>query len=181
MKCPQCKAKGLSPTRLEPSLGALACGACGGTLLNLVSYRLWQELHEGELNSEVELTSQPDQPSGALLCAKCSRIMLKFQYTTDSSHVLDVCSYCEDVWFQENEWEYLRSLLLHGELPKIFTEPWQRNLRARRTSETLEREWDRRLGPELHSRIREIDSWLREHPDRASILDYLVASDPYST
>ena len=107
--------------------------------------------------------------------------MLKFRYTTDSGHVLDVCGHCEDVWLQANEWEFLKARSLHGELPKIFTQPWQKDLRAERARQAFEEGWDRRMGKDLHDKAREIHAWLRHHPNRSAFLDYLSSKDPYGT
>lgn len=180
MHCPNCKNQDLLPTKLETSLSAFGCRECGGKLLNLVAYRLWRELHATEAESETALVAEPEEGRDALLCSKCSRIMLKFRYTTDTEHVIDVCNYCEDIWLQENEWEFLKRFSLHGDIPKIFTEPWQRDLRSQRTRQTLEEEWDRRLGPELHSTVKELAAWLEEQPQKDSVLDYLSSHDPYS-
>lgn len=188
MKCPQCKHDHLPPFKLEPNLGAMRCEKCGGVLLDLVAYRLWQELHAAELTSTADLIADPKQPPeqgpeesmGALSCAKCQRIMLKFRYSTQTRHRLDVCSHCDEVWLQEHEWEFLKSHALHGELPKVFTDPWQRKLREQQTRQTFEQQWDQRLGEEMHAKTRDIDSWLREHPRRSAILDYLLAADPYA-
>ena len=81
---------------------------------------------------------------------------------------------------QENEWEFMKSISLHGDIPKIFTEPWQRDLRSQRTRQALEKEWERSLGPELHTRAKELAVWLEEQPQRDSLLDYLSSRDPYS-
>ena len=180
MKCPQCKSADLQPAKLEPNLGAHTCDTCGGTLLDLVAYRLWRET-QATPPSATGIVKTPEETSQALLCSKCERIMLRFRYTEHTKHVLDLCSYCDDVWLQENEWEFMRVYAVQGDLPRVFTDPWQRKLRARRTKAVLDEEWDHRLGAELHGKAKEIDKWLREHPNRASFLDYLLASDPYDT
>ncbi len=179
MHCPQCAAGSLSPIKLEPSLAALGCNQCDGALLSLVAYRLWRELHVTEVLPEVYHATEPVEPGAAILCPRCKRIMLRFRYTTESANVLDVCSHCDDVWLQENEWCFLKGRSLQGDLTAIFTEPWQRSLRKKRTRAAMEVEWEQRLGPELHSQAREMRSRLHDHPNRASFLDYLLSPDPY--
>jgi len=179
MLCPQCKTKLLKPIKLEPSLGALACESCGGTLLDLVAYRVWREVHTHE--AETNLESVPEDSTKALLCPKCERIMSRFRYALESNHVIDVCAHCDHVWLQDEEWEFLSTHSPARDLPKIFTDPWQRRLRTERTKNVLEQDWDRRLGTDLHRSAKDIDAWLRDHPKRADFLDYLLAADPYET
>ena len=179
MQCPVCTTSTFVPTRLEPGLAAHECLGCGGVVLDLAGYRLWRERHPEEIDSEIPLSQEPESGTPAVLCARCDRIMLRYRYTRDSSHVLDVCSHCDNVWLQKGEWAFLKGLRLHGALPRIFTDPWQRALRAERTRQVLESGWDERLGEELHQEVAEIREWIRTHPRQEAILDYLLNPDPY--
>ena len=189
MQCPECKQGDLTPTKLEPSLPARGCLTCHGAVLDLVAWRLWRERHpeEGHLGEGQRGVNQgpkpepeaPAAPGRALTCPGCSRLMVRFRYTLDTPHVLDVCSHCDLAWLQENEWEWLKHLELAGTITRLFTDPWQRNLRRRRTEQTFETEWDERLGPELHEEARELKAWLDAQPNRDALLDYLRTAKPY--
>ena len=179
MDCPECNSSRLTPVKLEPSLPAKGCGSCRGALLDLVTYRLWTERHTHELTGSGDVVAEPQEGRAALLCPGCTRIMLRFRYTADTPHVLDVCMTCDHAWLQGNEWEFLKCRALHGELTQVFTDPWQQNLRKTRTREVLGSEWDRRLGADLHAEIQELREWLKEHPKRQDLLDYLRSDEPY--
>ncbi|MEM7018134.1 MAG: hypothetical protein AAF512_12445 [Pseudomonadota bacterium] len=179
MQCPQCSKSILAPAKLEFSLGAMGCKSCNGTLLSLVGYRIWREHHSHEVEESSDLEEMPEEPGKAISCTKCKRLMPRFRYTSDTRHVLDVCTYCEEVWLQEHEWEFLKHRELHGNLPHIFTDPWQKKRQTEQRKITLSDSWDKRLGGELHEEVAEIRTWLENHPQRDSILHYLSMKDPY--
>lgn len=88
----------------------------------------------------VKALSDADDTTRAMICPKCQRIMLKFKFAADIDHGIDVSTRCEEVWLDEGEWHYLRVTHIHGDLPKIFTEPWQRRLREQRGRKVMEAE-----------------------------------------
>ena len=74
MQCPNCKSDTLKPAKLKPTLSCSICSECDGTLLSLVSYRLWRENHPTEID-EVEASEDPqdtEDTTRALLCPKCA-------------------------------------------------------------------------------------------------------------
>ena len=180
MQCPSCKSTSFRPAKLEPSLGALECTGCEGMVLDLVSYRLWRERNLMADAGDAPLKSAPDADHPALLCPRCSRIMLRFRYTKDTTHVLDVCSHCDTVWLQAGEWEFLKNLGLHAHVSQIFTDPWQRQLRSERTRDAQSGQWDQRLGAELHEELAELRTRIEGHANRGEILAYLQSADPYA-
>ena len=179
MQCPQCGEAALTPVKLEPSLAARGCRACNGALLDLVQYRLWRERHADKESTPASVAEVPTESTRAMTCAHCSRIMLRFRYTEDTNHVLDVCTYCDDVWLQDGEWEYLKAHQLSDELTQIFTESWQRQLRAGRGRARLHDHWDDQLGAELHQEIAEVRAWLEGHEKSEQLKRYLWDDDPY--
>ena len=129
-RCPNCQTARLKPARLESNLPCSICLNCEGVLLSLVSYRQWRAYYPTELD-EVGVTEEPQDvqdTTRALLCPRCTRIMLKFKFSCDPVHRLDVCTHCEDVWLDRGEWECLKVRELHGQLPSVFTALWQRRL-----------------------------------------------------
>jgi hypothetical protein len=180
MKCPSCQSSKLGPVKLEPSLPALSCLDCGGAVLDLVAYRLWLERHSHERTEQAEVEEEPATGTSALSCCRCSRVMLRYRYTRDSSHVLDICTHCDNVWIQNNEWPFLKKNSLVGQLPRIFTDPWQRALRMKRAEKTFKQDWEQRLGADLHLEVAELREWLIAHPKKAQILAYLMNEDPYA-
>ena len=179
MDCPKCQ-KPLTVSRLEAHLGCNGCEQCEGVLLNLITYRVWRETNPAEVDA-CEVTPDPAAANTkhALLCPKCQRLMVKFKFATDLSHALDVCSHCEEVWLDRGEWDYLKERDIHGDLPRVFTDPWQRRLRQARNEVSLEKIWTDKLGSEDHQRVKEVARWLEDHPQRALLMGYLNSEDPY--
>ena len=121
----------------------------------------------------------PEEPGHALNCKRCQRIILRFRYTTDTRHMLDVCVHCEDVWLQQGEWEFLKSRQLSGALPKVFTDPWQHDRRQSAQQVALADDWNERLGIELHAEAAQLRRWLDQHPQKSELILYLTVEDPY--
>ncbi|MDX1512915.1 MAG: hypothetical protein R3174_04145 [Gammaproteobacteria bacterium] len=181
MNCPNCGTAELKPGKLEHNLPCLTCGDCNGALLPLVAYRYWRENFPAEVE-HAEVTkaySDSTDTEKALLCPKCRRIMLKFRFATDVDHGIDVCSHCQEVWLDEGEWHYLRVRHIHGSLPSVFTDPWQKHLREQRTKKVLESEWRKKLGEDDFNETEKIHQWLKSHPNRSAILAFLISEDPY--
>lgn len=181
MECPNCGTGDLKPGRLEHNLPCMTCTECNGALLPLVGYRHWKENFPAEVERAevIKALSDADDTTRALICPKCQRIMLKFKFAADIDHGLDVCTHCEEVWLDEGEWHYLRVRHIHGELPKVFTEPWQRRLREQRGRKVMEGEWRKKLGGNDFEETVKIHAWLQSHPKRTAILDFLINEDPY--
>ena len=181
MECPKCGAGELKPGKLEHNLPCALCSECNGALLPLVAYRYWRENFPAEVK-RAEVTkalSDEDDTARAMLCPKCRRIMLKFKFAADTDHGIDVCTHCEEVWLDDGEWHYLRVRHIHGSLPSVFTEPWQRHLREQRTRNVLQGEWRKKLGAADFEEATKIHEWLKSHPKRAAILDFVMSDDPF--
>ena len=175
MECPACNDGRLKPGWLEPNLPAYRCNLCQGVLLQLISYRAWNELgSQIEPTEDGELVS--DDTAKALQCPRCDRLMVKFRFATETGHRLDICTRCEDVWLDDGEWDYLKHRCLHGELPEIFTEPWQRQLHKRIQAERTRDYWTRRLGDQAED-AESVRDWLMAQPNKRDILLYLMDRD----
>ncbi|MFK8017082.1 MAG: zf-TFIIB domain-containing protein [Gammaproteobacteria bacterium] len=173
MHCPACDDATLAPSELEHGLLSLGCKDCDGHLVSLVSYRLWHDRFRAEAttddNSQESLESDTRK---ALLCPKCQRVMLKHKYSATHSRRLDLCTHCDEVWFDGGEWEHLRRLALTDSLPAVFTEPWQRALRSQESEQSMAQRWRDVLGDD-HDRAADIARWLADNPNAAHILRFL--------
>ena len=105
--------------------------------------------------------------------------MLKFKFLSDLDHCLDVCIHCEDVWLDRGEWDYLKVRKIEGQLPRIFTNPWQRRLRKARTEQALESGWLRRLGDTDFAEAERVHEWLKDHPTRDVLVAFLNSKNTY--
>lgn len=175
MTCPACSKAELNPVRLEESLPALGCAACGGALLSLVSYRNWRE----QAGNDASLDTVPaDAPSAkdtlsALRCPKCSHFMSKYRVSAaEESNQVDLCSHCDEVWLDHGEWELLERLALAGRLTQVFTQPWQQRLRSEQVQRRAEKRWREQLGDD-YDRANEVRAWIAASPHARELLAFL--------
>ena len=88
---------------------------------------------------------------------------------------IDLCGSCDEAWLDHGEWGVLKTLELANRLPKVFTEQWQRKVRTeKREAARMERLQDQ-VGEGDAARAEEVRNWLKSHPRRGVILQFLSA------
>ena len=180
MNCPNCRNSLLLAQELEPGLIAATCELCEGALLPLLNYRYWVE---GRFWADgvLEHAPKPDEvvaedTDHVVLCAKCQRMMIKYRIGLEPSNKIDLCANCDEVWLDRNEWELLKSVGIHHQLPSILTDSWQRNLRRERQNELLQARYRKLLGDSDLERLNDFKAWLDQHPEKNQIKQFLLAS-----
>lgn len=179
MNCPQCRGYQLEPKEIESGLVGAVCPKCEGALLSLMNYRFWNDrnaLDVKTINSEVEVEEIHQEAvdnSSALACPKCSRFMSKFNIGSSSSNRIDLCTGCDEAWLDKGEWRLLKQLDLHGKLPKIFTDAWQRNIRLKRQEQHLDDRYEALLGVDDFAKVTEFKQWLAQHSKATEIRHFL--------
>ncbi|MFL6549011.1 MAG: zf-TFIIB domain-containing protein [Povalibacter sp.] len=175
MKCPVCRTPDLQPTMIEEMLPSLGCAVCEGTLLSLLYYRHWAENHKPATQSQSpsEVSVIPEAAQNAVMCPKCSRVMTKYKLAGTVANRIDLCASCDEVWLDRGEWELLDQLQLSHQMPAIFTDAWQRKLRAAKTEETRRAILQKTVGNESATRVEAFREWLNEQSLKSTILTYL--------
>lgn len=177
MDCPQCKGYQLQPTEIDSGLVAGACLKCDGVLITLMNYGYWLENFEANKGSEVDgEVIIPEDSEDAKICPKCSRFMMKYRIGLESKNRLDYCASCEEVWLDKGEWRLLRQLGLGSQLPKIFTDAWQKNIRLQRQEELLSERYIELLGKDDFVKVDDFSRWLNSHPEKAQIKQYIIST-----
>lgn len=176
-QCPQCSDSTLVHTMLAENLAAYGCGTCLGTLVSLVSYRAWRESPAGRHAMKDVPTAQPDVDAqdsvGAKNCPKCRSLMSKYRISAARRNRLDYCPHCEEVWLDDGEWQLVESLVTSGEFAKVFTQAWQRHLRAD-VSQAMEEQRLRELLGEDYERVARFAEWLNAQPAKQEIVARLA-------
>ena len=85
------------------------------------------------------------------------------------------------MWLDQNEWEALKAADLHDEINKILTQPWQRHIDDETTFSRYDGMYRERFGADDYEKIKEIRKWLAEHPNRNSLIAFLLDKNPYSS
>lgn len=182
MKCPSCKGYELQANEIEVGLLAAEFVKCEGKLLSIMHYQYWLEkffiFHHDDIEAaSVEVKKlAPVDSHEAKLCPKCSRLMSKFQIEHDIDNRLDMCAACEEVWLDKGEWQLLKSLDLQSDLPKIFTDAWQRKIRIQKREEYQKERYIGLLGEDDFNKVDNFQRWVNAHPEKLLIRQYIVAS-----
>lgn len=173
MHCPTCnKSSTLKPVKLNGDLPARECAECHGILIDLLSYRAWRE-HRQEQQAESPAVVDVSDNARAMLCPKCSRLMLKFRIGGETRNAIDVCLHCDEAWLDQGEWELLGALALQSKLTNIFTEPWQRRIKAEQNERFHAERNEALIGKTSLERIDAFLSWVEDHPNRDEVLRIL--------
>jgi Zn-finger nucleic acid-binding protein len=172
MKCPRCKTPDLMPTMIEEYLPAMACNQCEGSLVSLLYYRHWAETSKPD-TPPAPANSPPRDTTTAIMCPKCSRVMTKYRLLGSVDNRLDVCATCDEAWLDGGEWELLEELQLSHKMPAIFTDAWQRRIRAEKTEETRSAILQKMIGESAARRVEEFRAWLNAQKQKSTILTYL--------
>lgn len=176
MKCPRCKTPDLKPTMIDEHLPAAGCASCHGSLVSLVYYRHWAETQKPASESNADDTTisiETTDTTTALMCPKCSRVMMKYKLTGTVSNRLDVCSLCDEAWLDGGEWELLEALQLSLLMPAIFTDAWQRRIRREVVEGTRRQVLERMIGDDGVAKVEEFKEWLTQNKHKSDIMVYL--------
>ncbi|MEH6469966.1 MAG: hypothetical protein V7752_01840 [Halopseudomonas sp.] len=103
-------------------------------------------------------------------------MMTKFRIGLANDNRIDLCGSCDDAWLDNGEWQLLKQLELHDQLPKIFTEGWQRNIRRQRQQQQVQAKYTELIGEESFSKVDQFKSWVDKHPQKDQIKQYLIIS-----
>ena len=179
-RCPVCKTNTLSPATLQDGLPAHRCERCQGVWISSNPYLAWLKTHGPDLPEKAARTDLPTWDTRELkLCPDCSRIITRYRVLPDQKFYLDHCNHCNGVWLDKDEWTVLVERNLHDNLNSFFTKPWQDRIRREEARGVLDKLYIEKFGADDYARLKEFQEWLAEHPQRAMLLAFLQADDPY--
>jgi len=178
MKCPKCKTVDLRATRIENDLPAAGCTNCSGALVSLLYYRDWAERH-GSAAQPGQNAARDDvkDTTTAISCPKCGRLMTKYKISGCVANRLDVCPGCDEAWLDGGEWDLLKALELSHDLPAVFTDHWQRNIRRQVAADTRRNILRGKIGDSALAQVESFKSWIGDQDRRHDILAYLHATE----
>jgi len=181
MKCPVCKDDLLQHETLESNVPAYKCGRCNGIWLSSTEYLAWLQLHNQTLPDKacVDIPVPVWDTQELKLCADCGRILSRYKVLPNTKFVLDHCGHCNGVWLDKGEWDILIARNLLGKINQFFTRAWQTSLQEEEAKAELDKLYTVKFGIADYARAKEIWNWLRDHPQRAMLLAYLQAENPF--
>ena len=177
MKCPKCKTSNLHPTKMEQGLSGMGCNECNGVFVSLLYYRDWAErfLDASAENESAEALNpeELENTHNAMSCPKCSRLMTKYRVSSEYDNRLDLCVNCDEAWLDKGEWLLLKSLSLGSNMPLVFTEQWQKQVRQQVSEDARRARFVDSLGEDVVSEADKVRQWLKDSSQRGQILLYL--------
>ncbi len=179
MKCPSCKSNTLFPSFIEASFRSHTCKTCKGNWVLIEDYVFWSTRQSFNTHVE-EVSFDLEDSTKALLCPMTGRIMMKYKINNLTDHKLDYSPSVGGVWLDSGEWEYLKTQGLANALGRIFTESWQREIRAGNTKATLEELYKSKFGEHDYQKLKEIREWVSSLDNKEDARSYLLSKDPYS-
>lgn len=183
MQCPVCKETTLIKKSGENRPLGKTCSKCEGHWITYPDYQAWlkNQKHnkvESEADS-VEAKISYESTKHALLCPDCGRILQKYRIAHDLDLILDHCGGCHGVWFDNNEWEAIKTKGIHKEVHLFFTDAWQTQMRDEISKKTMEAVYDEKFGPETHKELKRLKEWLDQQPQQSALIAYLKSDAPY--
>lgn len=182
MDCPVCKRASFQKQDLDHNLVGRRCMRCEGVWISAAEYWKWvktRDAAEQALFDAAEVSLPVENVGQAKICPECGHLLRRYKVWPNVKFYLDRCSNCQGVWFDRNEWEYLKAQGAHDHIHEIFGEFWQEDIREQEARQRLEDLYLERFGAEDYARIKEIRAWLWEHPHQGALLAYLSDKDPY--
>ena len=177
MDCPVCR-RSLAEIELEDGLRGRECPGCGGRWISSVNYLDWLHRHGNELPTGavdgVAAAEQATESRGAKICLECGAIMHPLRVGHGITFKIDRCGRCGGLWLDRNEWESLRARGLHDDLYLIYTDGWQKALRAQEAQEIGDVMLLERLGAADLERVKEIRACLDRHPEKRLLISLLL-------
>ncbi|MDD5135579.1 MAG: zf-TFIIB domain-containing protein [Candidatus Omnitrophota bacterium] len=179
MICPVCKTVALQNEDLLQNLVAKSCKQCHGRWIPSYQYWQWLDKH-GDILPEKpkeEAISLPVEDTGAgKLCPECGHFLTHRKVGHSMDFSLDRCSNCGGIWFDRNEWEVLLSRNLHDEVHFVFSSPWQKQVREEENTQIYESRIEKILGPEDYGKLKDMATWIKSHPNKSTIVSYILDS-----
>ena len=114
------------------------------------------------------------------ICPDCGHFSRKYKVGTKIDFYVDCCGHCNGVWLDKKEWEVLKAEDLHDEINMIFTSPWQRRIADEATAGKLDTLCLEKFGAVDYEKVKGIRAWLQDHPNRNTLITFLIEKDPFS-
>ena len=180
--CPVCHVA-LSQMLLEKKLPAYRCPRCEGIWIASNEYLAWLRSQPASMVDDIMIDDVLPLPvvdnRQAILCPECGHFLRRFKIWPDITFHVERCGGCNGIWFDRNEWDVLKHHNLHSSVTGFFTDAWQQKLRHEEMRRRFEKMYRQKFGVEDYHKIKELRSWVSNHPQGGGLLAYLTDPDPY--
>jgi Zn-finger nucleic acid-binding protein len=180
--CPICKTVQLvHHTMPDSGVPSYQCPRCEGIWIAANEYLRWAQTQDTVLPEKLDTGGDiPNWDIAQLkVCPGCGHFLTRYRVLPGVPFYLDRCSQCNGVWLDKNEWGVLVEHNLHDKVNQLFTQPWQAKIQKAEARAMLDKLYTEKFGAEDYAKIQEMGTWLRNHPQRAMLMAFLQAKEPY--
>ncbi|WP_445355306.1 hypothetical protein ACJJI5_00975 [Microbulbifer sp. EKSA008] len=182
-RCTSCKDGVLKPGSIEELFRGYTCSSCEGNWILIEDYLSWKRQNP-EYKFPEDISNLNDvvaeDTKRAILCPVSGSIMQKIKIIASSEHRIDYSTVVGGVWLDKGEWDLLKAEGLAGSLNFLVTHEWQKKIRENKAQETFSEMYRSKFGDDLYDKAKEVRKWLNSTEQKADVLAYLNAEDPYS-
>ncbi|PZD72265.1 hypothetical protein C1752_03852 [Acaryochloris thomasi RCC1774] len=171
--CPACQSVTLESTNLEAHLSASQCSSCDGHWVAADDYHAW--LENGPQAAAATAAVAVEDSTHAVFCPHCSQLMRKTNVGHDLNFYLDQCPCCHGVWFDQHEWDNLKSKDLHTQVHQMSSAAWQQKARQYSLRSTVRQVYASKFSSTDYSEAERIKNWLERHPQKQDLLSFFAA------
>jgi len=177
MTCPVCErtlqqAVLLEPDGERPSLRGFRCSAGHGVFLPSDLYFSWRDTSTSGPAEALDspLSDEVGDIKQAKLCPQDSHIMSRYRVAEEGSFWLDRCATCGGTWFDGTEWDATVQADLHKQLPRVFSDSWQRDMVERSIDTFHARRLAEWIGDQDVQKAEAFREWVWNHEHSALLL-----------
>ncbi len=181
MKCTACGQGDLSPCLIDGLFRAHNCSNCGGYWILVEDFVAWKENHPNfQFAVDAQLSEIANDSKKAMLCPITGTLMQKYKISANCEHKVDYSPSVGGLWLDKGEWQLLKSEGIAGALNSLVTQTWQKKIRDQQAQSRFVTLYEEKFGKATYQKVKEFRQWLDQQPQKADLLAYLCAHDPYS-
>jgi Zn-finger nucleic acid-binding protein len=188
MHCPKHKETDLKATRVSGDLKAQQCSQCQGVWIPALDYSAWQAKQPKPASTQQSSAAMspamsPNQslsftPSEfdakAGFCPECGIYLSRAKIPLKTPFYVERCLSCGGIWCDRGEWKALEDLHLHTNVPQLFSNQWQAQMREVNQVQQERQALIDKLGADLANRLFDLVSILEKHEHGNFAAAYLV-------
>jgi Zn-finger nucleic acid-binding protein len=177
--CPVCKTPLSFGRNVQPGLPVSDCGSCHGFWIAAENYWKWIEIAPAKISPHEMAPSTRGPDTGpAKRCPDCAYFLGHYKVGHGLTFYLDHCGHCGGFWFDDGEWETLRSKGFHAQVHKIFSHVWQAAVAREQRSEAYQNILKSKLGEADYNETQRIKAWIAGHRYRAELFGIILPHVP---
>ena len=170
--CPKCSGK-FKIRLFEDLVSGYECQNCHGCLINIQDLNILDEEDALNVNvGSVELVQEDNVK--ALICPLSGTIMARFKFSNNSDRYLEYSLLSGYIWFDQGEFNEVLKEVKIKDIPKIFSDAFQAELREKMLHNVVEQRFRDILGNRFEE-VKQLKDTIHSREELIDIMNYLKA------